>query len=131
MRAYPATLASDPDGARTKTLAVRSLRAGFWPLPQALDPHHVSRMEQVEAAPAALGLRLIIIVARAASRLSRLPTNKDSKRKMKGDEIAACRAGLDPPFDYSGSRSALRLLNLLSILARITNTPRSRRRCRI
>ena len=31
-----------------------------------LDPHHVSRMEQVEAAPAALGLRLIINVARAA-----------------------------------------------------------------
>ena len=30
--------------------------------------------------------------------------------KMKEDEIAACRAGLDPPFDYGGSRSALRLL---------------------
>jgi antitoxin HicB len=40
-----------------------------WPLPQVnrvLDPHHASRMEQVEAAPAALGLRLIINVARAA-----------------------------------------------------------------
>jgi hypothetical protein len=30
--------------------------------------------------------------------------------KMKADEIAACRAGLDPPFDYGGTRSALRLL---------------------
>jgi antitoxin HicB len=40
-----------------------------WPLPQVnrvLDPHHTSRMEQVEAAPAALGLRHIINVARAA-----------------------------------------------------------------
>jgi hypothetical protein len=36
-------------------------------------------MEQVEATPAALGLRLIINVARAASQLSRLPTNKNSK----------------------------------------------------
>jgi hypothetical protein len=30
--------------------------------------------------------------------------------KMKGDENPACRAGLDPPFDYGGSRSTLRLL---------------------
>ena|ERR1700730_6700169 len=29
---------------------------------------------------------------------------------MKREENAACRAGLDPPFDYGGSRSALRLL---------------------
>jgi len=36
-------------------------------------------MEQVEAALAALGLRLILDVARAAQRSSRLPTNRDSK----------------------------------------------------
>ena len=40
-----------------------------WHLPQVnrvLDPRHASRMEHVEAALAALGLRLIIEVARAA-----------------------------------------------------------------
>jgi antitoxin HicB len=40
-----------------------------WHLPQVnrvLDPRHASRMEHVEAALAALGLRLIIDVARAA-----------------------------------------------------------------
>jgi antitoxin HicB len=40
-----------------------------WHLPQVnrvLDPRHASRMEQVEAALAALGLRLIVEVARAA-----------------------------------------------------------------
>lgn len=40
-----------------------------WHLPQVarvLDPRHASRMEQVETALAALGLRLIIEVARAA-----------------------------------------------------------------
>jgi antitoxin HicB len=39
-----------------------------WHLPQVnrvLDPRHASRMEQVEAAVAALGLRLIVDVARA------------------------------------------------------------------
>jgi antitoxin HicB len=40
-----------------------------WHLPQVnrvLDPRHASRMEHVEAALAALGLRLIVDVARAA-----------------------------------------------------------------
>jgi antitoxin HicB len=40
-----------------------------WHLPQVnrvLDPRHASKMEQVEAALAALGLRLIVDVARAA-----------------------------------------------------------------
>ena len=40
-----------------------------WHLPQvnrALDLRHASKMEQVEAALAALGLRLIVDVARAA-----------------------------------------------------------------
>ncbi len=41
-----------------------------WHLPQVarvLDLHHASKMEQVEAALAALGLRLIVDVARAAA----------------------------------------------------------------
>ena len=40
-----------------------------WHLPQVsrvLDPRHASKMEQVEVALAALGLRLIVDVARAA-----------------------------------------------------------------
>jgi antitoxin HicB len=53
-----------------------------WHLPQVnrvLDPRHASRMEQVEAALAALGLRLIVDAARAAQRSSRPPTCKHSK----------------------------------------------------
>ena len=49
-----------------RTELARRLR---WHLPQVarvLDLRHASRMEQVEAALAALGLRLIIDVARAA-----------------------------------------------------------------
>jgi len=40
-----------------------------WHLPQVsrvLDPRHASKMEQVETALAALGLRLIVDVAKAA-----------------------------------------------------------------
>ena len=87
---YPATLTPDPDGGFTVTFRdvpeaitegdsrdeallraedaelARRLR---WHLPQVsrvLDPRHASRMEQLEAALAALGLRLIVDVARAA-----------------------------------------------------------------
>ena len=49
-----------------RRLGARRLR---WHLPQVnrvLDPRHASKMEQVEAALAALGLRLIVDVARVA-----------------------------------------------------------------
>jgi antitoxin HicB len=45
---------------------VRRLRWHFPQVNRVLDPRHASRMEHVEAALAALGLRLIVDVARAA-----------------------------------------------------------------
>jgi len=44
----------------------RRLRRHLPQVYRALDPRHASRMEQVETALAALGLRLIVGVARAA-----------------------------------------------------------------
>jgi antitoxin HicB len=58
-----------------------------WHLPQVnrvLDLRHASRMERVEAALAALGLRLIVDVARAAwTNLHRI-TNDDNSRDNQG-----------------------------------------------
>ena len=44
----------------------RRLRWHFPQVTRVLDPRHASRMEQVETALAALGLRLVVDVARAA-----------------------------------------------------------------
>jgi hypothetical protein len=62
-----------------------------WHLPQVnhvLDLRHASRMEQVEAALAALGLRLTVDVARGVIRPSRRSCSRRRNRRFKHQSLA-------------------------------------------